>query len=55
MDWYFLQMDRQGNMFNLFMDADGTPQRLRIGNINDLVPLDSAKEVTLFPALTFRV
>ena len=42
-------------MFNLYMDADGTPQRLRIGNINDLVPLDSAKEVTLHPELPSRV
>ena len=39
-------MDRHGNMFNLFMDADGLPQRVRIGNIDDLVTLDGVKEVT---------
>lgn len=38
-------MDRQGDMFNLFIDGDGRQQTVAIGNINDMVTLDNIKEV----------
>ena len=38
-------MDKDGEMFNLFLDADGEPQRVPIGNINELVTLDNIKQV----------
>lgn len=32
-------------MFNLFLDGDGKPQRVAVGNLNELVTLDNIKEV----------
>ena len=32
-------------MFNLFLDGDGKPQRVAVGNLDELVTLDNIKEV----------
>jgi hypothetical protein len=43
------QVDRDGNMFNLFTDRDNQPLRVPLGNIDDLVTFE-ADRVLFVPA-----